>query len=113
MKRLIPLSLVAVALLSAAFWPEDRSIRLDNPFRRALTAAPPAADTLPPLRPRFGDFLRDRNANPFDLKDPKEVKQDVEFDPITGQYILTERIGEEYYRPSTTMSFEEYLDYRR
>jgi cell surface protein SprA len=71
----------------------------------------PVQDTIP-LNDRQGDFLNDPNSNPFDLKDPASVEQSVEYDPETGQYIITERIGDDYFRPPTYMSFEEYMDYR-
>lgn len=111
MKSLIPAALVAVTLLTGAFVPGIRNAKLDDPFRRALSA-PTMADTIP-LRDRTGDFLRNRPTNPFDLRDPKAINQDVEFDPVTGRYIITERIGDEHFRPATYMTFEEYLEYRR
>ncbi len=111
MKSLIPSGLIVATLFTAAFMPGLPSAELDDPFRRALAA--PKADTIPPIRDRYGDFLRDRPNNLIDLKDPKAVEQDVEFDPVTGRYTIRERIGDDYYRPATFMSFEEYLEYRR
>jgi len=35
-----------------------------------------------------------------------------EYDVESGSYIITEKIGEDYYRAPTYMSFEEYLDYQ-
>jgi cell surface protein SprA len=66
----------------------------------------------PPLKDRFGDFINNGGKNPIDLKDPKAVEQKVEYDPITNRYILTEKIGDEYYRAPTYMTFEEYLKWR-
>ncbi len=111
MKSLILSTLAAFAMLSAAFMPGVGNPGLDDPFRLAL--APPVVDTLPPIRDRQGDFINDRPSSPFDLKDPKDVEKNVEFDPVTGRYIITERIGDDYYRPPTFMTFEEYLEYRR
>ena len=81
---------------------------LPNPYQDEIIVQ----DTIPPITPREGDFLTDPQSNPFDLKDPKSVEQTVEYDPETGQYIITERIGEEYYRMPSYMTFDEYLDYR-
>ena len=67
-------------------------------------------DTIP-IEDRYGNWVEDPNDNPFDLLDPEEVIRDVEYDPITNTYILTEKIGNENYRPPTTMTYEEYLDY--
>lgn len=68
-------------------------------------------DTIP-LEPRYGDFINDEGSNPFDLNDPSIIKQEVEYDPVSDRYIISERLGEEYYRMPTYLTFEEYLDYR-
>ena len=74
------------------------------------TASPPL-DTIP-LTDRQDDFLNGANQNPFDLQDPAAVEQTVEFDPETGNYIITEKIGNDYFRPPTYMTFEEYMEYQ-
>ena len=68
-------------------------------------------DTIP-LRDRFENKVFDENYNPFDLEDPDVITKEVTYDSETGQYIVTEKIGEEYYRMPTYMTFEEYLDYK-
>jgi cell surface protein SprA len=72
--------------------------------------ASPTVDTIP-LEDRKGDFITDRKYNPFDIIS-KEISQKVEYDPSTGHYIVLEKIGDEYYRTPTYMTFEEYLEYR-
>ncbi|MGE5355337.1 MAG: cell surface protein SprA [Deltaproteobacteria bacterium] len=64
------------------------------------------------LRPRYGDFVNDSLKNPFDLKDPSSVEKTVEYDPVSGNYIITEKIGNEYFRSPTYMTFQEYLKWR-
>jgi cell surface protein SprA len=64
-----------------------------------------------PLHDRYGNWVDDPLNNPFDLLDPEEVVRDVQYDPITNTYILTEKIGNENYRPPTVMTYEEYLDW--
>ncbi|MBI5916679.1 MAG: cell surface protein SprA [Bacteroidetes bacterium] len=78
-----------------------------------LTAHPFSVtqDTIP-LKDRTGDFLNNPNPNPFDLRDPASVVQTVEYDPVSGQYIITERLGDDYFRPPTYMTFEEYMEYQ-
>ena len=73
--------------------------------------ASPPNDTIP-LQDRNGDFLNNASQNPFDLQDPAAVEQTVEYDPATGNYIITEKIGNDYFRPPTYMTFQEYLDYQ-
>ncbi len=87
----------------------DRAVLIIPPLAARHMAMP--ADTIP-LEDRTGDFLNSSSNNPFDLKDPATVNKSVEYDPITNQYIITERIGEEYYRPQSYMTFDEYLDYQ-
>jgi cell surface protein SprA len=82
----------------------------EDPYSSSYTVA---SDTIPDIDERFGDFLTNPNSNPFDLNDPDVVQQNVEFDPATGQYIITEKIGDDFYRPPTFMSFDEYLDFRQ
>jgi len=64
-----------------------------------------------PIIDRQGDFITDYQYNPFDIK-PEIIQQEVEYDPESGLYIVSERIGDEYYRAPTYMTFREYLDYR-
>ena len=82
---------------------------LADPYKSDLVAAP--LDTIP-LQERFGNSVFDENNNPFDLNDPSEITKEVEYDVETGQYIVTEKIGEEYYRMPTYMTFDEYMDYK-
>ncbi|HNE48137.1 MAG TPA: hypothetical protein PK806_03085, partial [Saprospiraceae bacterium] len=48
----------------------------------------------------------------IDLKDPASVEKSEEYDPASGQYILSEKIGNEYYKAPVKMSFDEYLNYK-
>jgi cell surface protein SprA len=65
-------------------------------------------DTVPPPEEREGDFVTGQTGNPFDLKDPPAITQTVEYDPETGYYLVTEKIGGQFYRPPTYMTFDEY-----
>ncbi len=67
-------------------------------------------DTIP-IKERFGDFINDPSDNPFDIY-PSEIKQTVEYDPETDQYIITEMIGDEFFRPPTYLTFDEYLEWK-
>ncbi len=69
-------------------------------------------DTPPPLKDRFDDFLNNPPDNLIDLNDPSAIQKNVEYDPVTNSYILTEKIGDDYYRMPTYMTFEEYLNWR-
>lgn len=52
------------------------------------------------------------NGGGLKLDDPANIKKDVEYDPVTGQYVIKQKIGDLDYRPPTYMSPEEYMDYR-
>lgn len=52
------------------------------------------------------------NTGTINLEEPDNVTNDVVYDPVTGQYILRSRIGENIdYRPPQSMSLEEYMNY--
>lgn len=69
-------------------------------------------DTLPPLVDRNGDFVTDPNSNPFDLKDPKIIEKNVEYDAESGLYIITEKIDASNFRSPMYLSPEEYFKWR-
>ncbi|MBK8482828.1 MAG: cell surface protein SprA [Saprospiraceae bacterium] len=68
-------------------------------------------DTIP-LKDRPGNFVDDPKDNPFDLKDPKVIDQKIEYDPETGEYNVSEKIGDDYYRPSSNLTFTEFLNFK-
>jgi cell surface protein SprA len=64
-----------------------------------------------PIKDREGDFLTDPNPNPFYLEDPSVIEQNVEYDPETDLYIITETVNGRNVKPPTYMTFDEYLDF--
>lgn len=62
-----------------------------------------------PIRDRYGDPYTNPNRNTFDLKDTAFVKRNVEYDPVTGQYYVIEKIGNRYYRSPVSFSRDEFL----
>lgn len=51
----------------------------------------------------------------FDLGDPSSVEQTIVYDPVTGKYVFSEKIGKSglNYRNPSMMTLEEYLEYER
>jgi cell surface protein SprA len=84
----------------------------DIPFNWKKSEIKTEIDTIEPVKERYGDFLNNPNPNVVDLKDPKAVESKVEYDPLTGLYIISEKIGDEYFRAPTYMTFDEYVAYR-
>ncbi len=107
MRRVLVFFSTIVCGISLIYSVEAMNPGLEDPFASAYVIA---QDTLPP---RYEDFISSQNDNPFDLDDPSIVEQNVEYDPETGNYIITEKIGDFYYRPPTYMTFDEYLEYQR
>jgi len=69
------------------------------------------ADTIP-LQDRDTDSVtNDAPENPFDLNDPPAIVTEVTYDPESGYYIITEKIGDTNYRPPTYMTFDEYMEW--
>jgi hypothetical protein len=57
---------------------------------------------------RHGDpFSNSTSGSPLFLKDPANMKMDVDIDTALN-YTVYEKIGDLNYRPTTTMSFEEF-----
>ncbi len=56
----------------------------------------------------IGDLKRPEG---IQLKQPANLKTDLEYDPITKQYIFTDKIGNIDYRPSDAMPLEEFQKY--
>lgn len=108
----LPFKLFLIAsIVASAFVAFGTSYSLDDPYEITRVLASTSRDTVP-LRDRQDDFINDQGNNPFDLKDPSIIKQEVEYDPETGYYIIREKIGDEYFRMPTYMTFQEYLDWK-
>ncbi len=71
-----------------------------------------AADTLKfPIQDRRSDAYTNPSRNPFDLKDPSNKIDSVEYDPRTKRYYIVEKIGTSYYRTPSYLTFDEYMRY--
>ena len=68
-------------------------------------------DTIRPVQPdRYGDPYNYPNRNPFNLQDTGFIKRNIEYDPVTKQYYIIEKIGNHYYRTPMTFTMKEFLD---
>jgi cell surface protein SprA len=63
-----------------------------------------------PVHDRRGDPYTYPNRNTFDLRDTAFIKRNVEYDPVTRQYYIVEKIGNQYYRTPMTFSMREFLE---
>ena len=71
---------------------------------------PNQKDTLRyPLKDRYGDPYSTPNRNTFDLRDTAFIKRNVQYDPLTGEYYVIEKIGDKNYRTPVSFSRDEFL----
>jgi cell surface protein SprA len=78
------------------------------------TATPYRSNRRPTYRPtdRYGDpFSNTSSASPFYLKNPQQMKLDVDID-TAGNYTIYEKIGDVNYRPTSSMTFEEFKQHQ-
>ncbi len=61
-----------------------------------------------PIEDRRGDRFSWNNSNSFDINDSSIVKQDIEYDPVSKQYYIIEKIGNTVYRKPTYLTFDEF-----
>ncbi len=68
-------------------------------------------DTIRPQQSdRYGDPYTYPNRNPFYLQDTSFIKRNIEYDPVTKQYYIIEKIGSQYYRTPMSFSMKEFVD---
>ncbi len=65
-----------------------------------------------PIHDRRGDFVSNYRHRTLDLNNPSNLKDSVAYDPKTRRYVVYEKIGNKYYRSTTSYSFEEYWQIR-
>ena len=102
--------LSSLLLLKQTGHAQDTS-RSIAPFKD--TTAKKTADTLVgklryPIADRRADFLSQPSNNPFDIRDSSVLKRRVDYDPLTKQYYITEKLGAGYNRFPSTLSFDEF-----
>jgi len=59
-----------------------------------------------------GYLLEDKEESGLFLNDPSNVREEIEFDPETNQYLFTRKIGDLDYRNPASLTFDEYQDYQ-
>lgn len=63
-----------------------------------------------PATDRYGDPYTYPNRNPFYLQDTSFIKRNIEYDPVTKQYYIVEKIGSRYYRTPMTFTMQEFME---
>lgn len=66
-----------------------------------------------PLESQYSyPFSTSGAASPLLMPPPSNIEQKIIYDPQTNSYVFSEQIGQIKYRPSSSMSFEEYTKYQ-
>jgi cell surface protein SprA len=58
-------------------------------------------------------FSNSGSTSPLYLQNPSNVVQSVVFDPVTNQYVFSEKVGQIDFRPPSSMSVKDYIQYDR
>jgi len=61
-----------------------------------------------PISDRRADAFSNASKNPFNLSDTTLIKQRIEFDPVSKQYFIIEKIGGKTYRTPTYLTYDEF-----
>lgn len=88
-----------------------RSFRFQEPEAILIDSPDKEIKLKYPLKEREGDFVSDKPNDPFYLPDPAAIVQDVEYDPETGMYVLTEKVAGQNVRPPVYMTYADYLSF--
>ncbi len=73
---------------------------------------PPADDALPYPIPETYDPTPQGDNNPLYLNSPANVESNIEYNPESGEYNITEKVGDRInFRNPTYMTFDEYQEY--
>ena len=75
-------------------------------------AGQPGDTTRYPISDRRGDPFTYQSNNPFNLSDTGYIKRNIEYDPITKQYYIVEKIGNNYFRTPTYLTFDEMMRFK-
>ncbi|MBN2263184.1 MAG: cell surface protein SprA, partial [Prolixibacteraceae bacterium] len=75
-----------------------------------------AIDTIGNLQYGFPDegefqYPDEIEESPLFLNRPTNIQRDIQYNPVTGEYIIYEKIGDMYYRLPKTMNLKEYVKY--
>ncbi len=62
-----------------------------------------------PIKDNTGEPLMDRRGGTIDLQDPANIRREVEYDPETKRYYLSEKVGNDYIRNPTYLTYDEYV----
>ncbi|HEX8546210.1 MAG TPA: cell surface protein SprA, partial [Cytophagaceae bacterium] len=97
---------------SISIAPSDTIVKKERRTTRKKNVAKQDTSRYKP-KDRYGDPLSNPDSkSPLILKNPSNITTDVELDSAMEEYTIKEQVGGVDYRPATTMTFEEYTQYK-
>jgi cell surface protein SprA len=103
-------TLVAITILFAIVLQANARFYKDPSPRKNFFTTFHSDTTRYPLYDRYGDPYSYRNRNPFYLQDTSFVKRNIIYDPLTKQYYIEEKVGNEFYRTPISFSMKEFIE---
>ncbi|MBK7571973.1 MAG: cell surface protein SprA [Bacteroidetes bacterium] len=81
-------------------------------YESASTIAVADSDTLVyPFQDRIADsYSEGESPNPLYLKDPSNIKSEIQYDPDNNRYNINENMGELFYRNPSYLTFDEFVE---
>jgi cell surface protein SprA len=91
--------------------PDSSKTPSKNAQKAATPKSIPVSAPINPVKERTGDHVTDKQKDPFYLSDPANIQKNVEYDPISGKYVVTEKVGDMNIKDPTYLTYDEYLKY--
>ena len=81
-------------------------------YESASNIAVADSDTLVyPFQDRIADsYSEGESPNPLYLKDPSNIKSEIQYDPDNNRYNINENMGELFYRNPSYLTFDEFVE---
>ncbi len=109
-KRTIIYRLVVSATVLLVLFFQAKASPFSSPFDKGKYFYFYSDTIRPVITDRYGDPYTYPNRNPWLLQDTSFIKRNIEYDPVTKQYYIIEKIGTHYYRTPMTFTMKELVD---
>ena len=83
-----------------------------SPIREEFVEPADTDSLVYPFHDRYGDsYSVKSDTNPMFLRDPSNIKQEINYDPDNNRYNINENMGSLYYRNPSYMTFDEFVEH--
>ncbi|MDP4291007.1 MAG: cell surface protein SprA, partial [Bacteroidota bacterium] len=103
-------------LILTAVWVSSAAIMMDAPTSQHVAIDTDSVKKASvklryPFKDRFDSLNDPTSKSPLYLKDPSNITEDVEYDPLTQQYTIHRKVGSFDFRRPFVLDFKEYQKY--